>query len=253
MTELTNPALRLYTLLEKVTSWGTQHAVRDWSAQRVWVTAMDIDPEKEGAQEKSADLWAETLILITSCEDLVRRTHTMNQDLHLRQLRRVKTALFGGGVQTWVEYRKNLTDDFMISLQLVAENMSHHWYEEFIPEDALTDIQSEVEDLIRTILGSDLRGELKKALIDGLEEVRRAIVNYRVRGADEIRKAVDSNVVAFGRNLEYVSALTDDEDKDVVSAYRKFISKVDGITTAALKLKPLAISIGKMFGIESTG
>ena len=250
MTVLTNPALRLYTLLEQVTSWGSQNARRDWSWRQVWMYAMTIDPEKEGAEENFSDLMNETLILINSSEDLVKRTHTLNQGVHLRQFRRVKTALFGGGVQSWVEYRRIFNEDFMTSLQLVAENVSHHWYEEVIPADTLADIQAEVDDLVSRILGSGLPSELKRALVHGLEEVRRAIVNYRGGGADEFRKAVDSNIVAFGRNLEFFNALSDDEDKEVVSNYRNFISRVDGFTTAALKLKPLAGIIFDMLGIK---
>ena len=153
-------------------------------------------------------------------------------------------------MQTWVEYRRSFNGDFMTSLQLVAENVSHYWYEEVIPADTLADIQAEVDDLVSRILGSGLPSELKRALVHGLEEVRRAIVNYRGGGADEFRKAVDSNVVAFGRNLEFFNALSADEDKEVVSSYRNFTSRVDGFTTAALKLKPLAGIIFEMLGIK---
>ena len=77
MTVLTNSALRLYTLLAKVMLWGNHYARSDWSVRQVWLGAMDIDPEKEGAEETFSDLMNQTLVLINnSCEDLVKRTYT---------------------------------------------------------------------------------------------------------------------------------------------------------------------------------
>ena len=253
MPELNNPATRLYSILEKVMLWGDANANDAWPVQRVWVYAMGLTSRDGNEEEMFSDLLYETFLIVNSCEDLIKRSSAIRQDIYLRQLQRVKRVILGRGAQNWGEYRSNFNDDFMVSLQLAAENLSHHWYEEAVPEEELTGIQSEIEELTGRILESDLHVELKAVLTAGLEEVRQAILNYRIRGADEIRKAVDSNIVAFGRNLEHIADLSDDQDKEVVSAYRSLIDRANEITTVALRLKPLGEGIAEMLRIGGAG
>ena len=250
MPELTNPALRLYDYLEHVTSWGHQFASRDWSVRQVWLGAIDIDPASEDPDEHFSGVMTEMLVLINSCEEIVKRKSTRRQDLHLGLLRRVKSALFGGGVQTWGQYRTTFSADFMTSLELVADNVSHYWYEEVIPAEELTEIQSDIDDLINRIVNSTLQGELRTVLIEGLVEVREAVLNYRVTGVDAIRKAVDSNIVAYGRNFDLIAELEDEEDEKMVRGFRNVIDKLNGIVYGAMKLKPLVKGIASLLSIE---
>ncbi len=87
---------------------------------------------------------------------------------------------------------------------MLAVNMSYHWDEEAISEEELASIQLEVEKLINRILDSDFDDDLKTILIDGLDEIREAIVDYRLLGAEAIRKAVDRNFGVYNRNKEYL-------------------------------------------------
>ena len=249
MPEQTNPAKRLYAVLDRVISHGeeegyiyTQSQQRQTSREmrNVWMEAMEIDEEDEDAEEKFHDSLSEVLLRINSCEQIVKRNDTMNQDLHIEQLGRVKKVLFSVRGTTWREFREQFNRDFMRSLQWAAEDMSNYWDEEVISEENLGNLQANVEDIINRVADSELDAEFKQVLLDGLESVRQAILNYRVTGAEGIRNAVDRNVSSYARHQDDFKKASKTEYQNIIHAYKKIINEVNVAISTALKFKQLA-------------
>ena len=222
----------------------------------VWLHAIgggaDVEDVDE-AVEEFQDALSSALDLVTSCQRLVERTRSIPQDLHLRQLRRVRVAIFRASAQKWGEFKTDFNEDFMMSLQWAAQDMSTHWYEETIPQGELAGIQSEIEALSERVVVSGLDTSLKTILLDGLEAIRKAILDYRVTGADGIRQAVDSNIGGVARHIQEFREVSDNKDKEVVDAVLRLVNVVNKTVTVALKLKALGEGVTEFLSITGAG
>ena len=78
--------------------------------------------------------------------------------------------------------------------------------------------------LIGRVLESNLDKALKTTLIDGLGEIKQAILDYRLFGAESIRNAVDRNLGGYAR-------------------YERFITRVNYVLSIALRFRPIASPI----------
>ena len=220
----------------------------------IWLDAMGIDEDAEDNDEEFYNSLSEMLMLINSCEQIVKRSDRMNQDLHIKQLGRVKKAILRASARTWGEFRGQFNDDFMLSLRWAAEDMSNHWDEEVISAEHLTVLQADVEEVINQVVDSALDDELKRVLFDGLESVRQSLLNYQMFGVEGIRNAVDRNIGSYARHREDFDVASENESKEVINAYKKFINKVNVVSSTALKFKQLAkpiVQILPMLGVEA--
>jgi len=87
--------------------------------------------------------------------------------------------------------------------------------------------------------------ELKWVVTDLLEAVRRSIREYRIRGAEGLRKELALCVGTLVQNHALFKA---HEDKEEVSRFGRIISKLNAIVTFALKLKELGIDLKSIAG-----
>ena len=226
--------------------------------QSVWLDAIRVrvyvdEEDGDKAVEDFQNALSVALDLINSCQRLVERRPSITQDMHLRQLRRVRNAIFRASAQNWGTFRTNFNEDFMMSLQWAAQDMSTHWYEETIPQGELAGIQSEIEALSERVVASGLDTSLKTILLDGLEAIRKAILDYRVTGADGIRQAVDSNIGGVARHIQEFREVSDNKDKEVVDAVLRLVNVVNKTVTVALKLKALGEGAIEFLSITGAG
>ena len=261
MPEQTNPAKRLHDILDRVVSYGAEEGYM-YSSQRqenvpremreVWMEAMEIDPDEEDAEDRFHNSLSEVLLLINSCEQIVKRTSAMDQDLHLEQLTQAKRVIFRVHATIWNEFRDEFNVHFMRSLQWAARDMTYHWDEEIISEESLATLQEGVEDIINRVVDSDLEYELKRVLIDGLEAVRQALLNYQMSGAEGIRQALDRNIGLLHRYREDFKVAYESDDQQVVVDFFGFLKKADIVVSPASKIKQLAAPIIDRM-LESSG
>ena len=251
MAELTSPAKRLADLLELVVKWGDRHATPSTPAQRVWIRAIQVDAglsEDEEDEEFHKALSAAMSLAVT-CEGLVQRTRGINREMHLRQLRKVKHAILRTSSQQWDEFRSSFNNDFMMSLQWAAEDLTTYWHEEVIQDKELECIGVKIGALRNRVVASGLDHELKTILLDGLEEMRWAIFNYQFTGADGIRMAVDSSISTVVRHADDLGRVSDDEDKEVLVAFGELLSILNRTVSVVLKLKALGEGVRRLLSL----
>jgi len=235
---------------------GNEEDFDDATMQYIWLHAIGTDEyvdDVDEADEEFQEALSDALELVISCQRLVERTRSINQVMHLRQLNRVRDAIFRASSQNWGEFRANFSEDFMMSLRWAAQDMSTHWHEQTIQMDELISIHKSVEELSERIIASSLDPSLKAVLLDGLEAMRRAILDYRIAGADGIRQAVDSNIGAVVRHFQDIMEVPDDEDKDLVNEFLGLINAMNKKVTVALKLKELGEGAINLLSIAGAG
>ena len=96
--------------------------------------------------------------------------------------------------------------------------------------------------MLEKVIAADISEELKKTLIDSLEDIRRAILEYRIRGGAGLREALDRSIGAVVRYREELQKISDPEEAGV-SGFSMVIEKLSGLVSTALKLKQL---VGQM-------
>ena len=252
MPEQTNPIERLHDTLTKVLEFGQTQARPDALAQDVWIRTFGLN------QVRLLVNLHDIVSIVKLCEQSVRRGSTVNQELHLEQIEKMKVGLGLIAIRsgTWQQFQLTFNDDFMNVLLMMSENISIHGGEEVIPEEELASLQSDVEDIINKVVDSGLDTDIKSVLFEGLEAVRDALLNYQIYGAEGIRNAVDKNVGSYARHKEVFDRASQTECREVIDAYRELINEVNVTLSKALKFKPLVKPVARilpMLGIGSDG
>ena len=266
MTNQTNPLARLYDILETVITYTDAHhdptmegGVEETTSLRsVWVKAIATGSLEDWEDEHYYDSLIELIRLIDRCQQTVNQSQSISsedQKLFLDQLARVKEFAFGIHVMDWEDFSEQFTDDFLLALRWAVREMSRHISEPVVPEDELRSLQFDIEELIDKVLESNLSTDLKRSLIEGLRAIHKAIVDYRITGAEGIRETVDRNLGLIVRYRDEIEGVTDAEGKRTLSRYWRIVEKTDRLVSIGKKLLPLAEQgyegIQKMLGAGS--
>lgn len=242
MSEQTNTIKRIYDILKIVTHYGDANTSLGSSASIAWTAALEI-----GNSEDLNNPLCDLITDVGGCERIMMRDRRINKDAHLKHISKVKAGLLCVHLGNWETFRKVFDDGFLDILLLMSENMSMYISEEIIPEQEIADLQADVEDVINTVVDSNLENELKRVLYEGLEAVRQAIINYQMFGTEGIRNAVDRNLGAYARYYQCFENISDNEGKQTIHAYKRFINKANAVVSSSLKLLPLVNTIIQVF------
>ena len=220
MAEMTNPAQRLYDIVQGVIVYGEE-------------TYSDIHPDFPKATVRVADVWMETLGISPEAGDrsgfYVSLTGTLRLiDLCEQTSKRCEAM-------NWPTFR----EDFLRSFRWPARIMSREFDETVIPADELEELQAEARKLASKVLDSELSSDLKRTLSEALLAIDGAIGDYKVTGAGGIRGALDQTVGAMTRHRDAVDKALESGGKAVLSECQRLIVKSDGVVSGASGVAPL--------------
>ena len=249
MPEQTNPIKRLYDAIDKAISYGNNVYVVEHldglsdPAEVVWSMAMGINLESTEYELELLNSLTEIIRLVDLCENAVRQSTIVNQELHARQLGRVKELIFQIMGKNWGDIRSEFGEDFLMSLELSGEMLSTEWKEQEISADKLQELQTEIDLLRNRVLESHLDPVLTSALISGLEAMRRSILEYQIFGVEAIRQAVDLNIGTIVRYKDDFEGSQTGAGKEVVADFIKFIEKANATISFAKNIAALAAPV----------
>ena len=251
MPEQTNPTKRIHEILKALISHEEK---RDTSVPIQKFLMMLLNPSMN--INDFYDAISELIGIVNSCENVIKQNGDMtteDKDLHLDQLRRVRIRLFNVKPGDEMTFSKQFSPDFMESLQWAARDMAYYWDEEIISEENLATLQTDVEDVINKVVDSDLEDELKRILFDGLESVRRAILNYQILGAEGIRQALDRNIGLIHRYGEDFKRASESDDTGVFSNLFDLLKKLDALVVLGLRVRQLGEPVTQILMLGSGG
>jgi hypothetical protein len=90
----------------------------------------------------------------------------------------------------WDEFKKRILDRELTALRYCSNLLSKHFEEAAIPDDQLKEILAEVEALYSDVWTFDLDKDLKKIALENLQNIKNAIHDYKIRGADGLQEAL---------------------------------------------------------------
>ena len=241
MAKLDNPAGRLYEILNAARSKPSSHQIRG-----AWAEVFDVKPTD---MRSIYALLVELMDLVDRAKKSVQQLPGVNHDLYLRWIPNVEHVLTYSQLSVkWAELQRNLDDTTMNQLEFCSELLSRRTGEKVISDEDLSKLQMEVETLLDKVLSANLPEELKDVLIEKLEEIRQAILAYRVRGNEGLRRALGSSLGAMFLYREHIEEIQDDKQKTTLFQVVQFIANLAEILGFATQAAQLTAPFIRLLG-----
>ncbi|MDQ3284004.1 MAG: hypothetical protein M3Q69_21580 [Acidobacteriota bacterium] len=201
--EFTNPGQRLLDIL-LIARGRASDDTTGW----VWVEALG---GKRGDERELLIRLAELRHLVDHTENSIRAIEGLNQNLYLRWLSSVSQAISPLRLNNnWTETRRSLEDTTIQALEFAANELARRHQERVIPGDQLEALLTDLNKVVDSVIRSALEAPLKELLVRELERLRRAILNYRIRGADALREALEHAVGVVVLNKDALARNADE-------------------------------------------
>lgn len=161
----------------------------------VWGEVLGVDPkDRTKVYQVLGDLFG--LVELAKVE--VKAHPDLKQSLYLGTLQGIESILTSAHHQSpWSGVISQLIGSNLRALEFCADQMDRLSLEREIPQTFLDELLEEVQSTIAEVLGSALEKDAKQAIVIKLEDVRAAIVAYRLRGLDGLRLTTQSAVGAL--------------------------------------------------------
>lgn len=232
-----NPAGRLYLLLADARTKPPNTVVR-----QVWADVFGVSPDSPIDILQSM---AQLINLILEAKDAVTQLDDINHDIYLRPLNKIGDAFSKINLETqWDNFRNNIDDATMTSLEFCSDTLSRRVNEEIITDEDLSDILAVAGSLLEVVLDADIDSTLKAILVENIEAIRSATLGYRVSGAKGLRRAVEVSLgsMMWYRDL-FERELSDSKKKKTILDYLSLVDKIKTIVDTAMKLKLLTAPV----------
>lgn len=241
MVDQNNPAGRLYTILREAERKNEKE-----QTCKVWASVFGIEEAKE----------TEIIRNLLSLQELVEEVHALiknnsqlNSDLFLKSFPNLRRAVSAKNLTTqWNNYKVGLNPETMTRLEFCAEVLSGEYSELPISAEEIDKLKTQLASLIEFVEKSVMPNELKVFVLIQLEELRRGIFDFKIRGAQGLRTAMEAVIGAtLAQNEKYQEIKR--TDADVLSRLGQFLDSVDGIISKALKVKRVLGNAAKLLGL----
>lgn len=232
-----NPAGRLVAILEHARKQSGNKKSRD-----VWGEVFGVEPKDTA---NLLYMYAQLIQLIRTAKDAVEQVDDVDHSIYLKpfsKLERVfaKANLEGG----WQGTRNEIDDATVVALQFCADMLSRERGEGEIDEELLTELSEGVSELLEMVMASDLPDSLRIVLVENLEAVRRAILEYRLRGAEGLRRALET---AIGSLIRHSEEMKKYKEKPSVKRYIEILGRLNEVVAVGLKTRELLAPVVKYF------
>jgi len=174
-----NPAGRLYQILSEVTKQRNENE----PMQRVWARIFGLE---ESNAEGIFRAYVELLRLLKTAREAVEQLPDIDPNLYVKPFEQLERAFTVRSITTNLRsFKQHLTEGTMTALQFCAHALGKVSDETEVPQATLRKLREQVEALISEVLSAELQYEIRVFLVERLEEIRRAIIYYRINGTLE--------------------------------------------------------------------
>ena len=192
MTETSSSAKRLYgtlILLQKSAKEGSE---------LLKVTIGKAFGISEKDTTRLLAIYLEMIKLVQQTKlDIEKISDEVDKELYIEPLERLETAFSSNSlVHQWANFSQYLDPTTMKSLQFCADILSRRMGEKLVSDEELETLRKDVDELFELIVDSDLDLLLKNFLLERLEQIRHALLYYRLNGSKGLKDALEKIVGA---------------------------------------------------------
>lgn len=223
-----NSAGRLYNILSAVKPTPVHITCRN-----AWASYFSIVPTETATL---LQVLAKLLTLVTEAKKEIGHLAGVRHELYLAPFDNIEGAFASFNLEVpWNNFVTFLDATTMLGLEFAADTLALQRPETTISQEKLTEIQAEVEALTQKIVASSLPIALKTLLLENLEKIRRAILDYRITGVAGLSDVVDGS---FGSTIRYRDEIKEgmdksDENKEIFAGFFKIVGNLSGLMTFA--------------------
>lgn len=241
MAKLDNPAGRLYEVLNKVRKRSD-----DVSIATVWAGYFNVSLKDTTAIYVHL---VELMNLVDRARRDIQQLQDVDHDIYLQPFENIEQALnYANLSEYWRQVKQYLDDTTMLALKFCSDALSIRIGEKIISDEQLTELQTKVESLLNEVLESTLLEELKDVLIQKLEEIRQAILAYRIMGREGLRRALESSLGAMFLYREDIQEVQDEKQKRTLRDVLEFMAHLSEILGFALQAAQLTGLVTPLLG-----
>jgi hypothetical protein len=249
-----NPAGRLHRILQKAKD--TQETGQIGQAREGWAKVFDIpasfirtDRVEREVEEKLIENLIQLRLLIDETERSLRDIEGL-PERYLRPFPRIRQIPLTELNVPFGNYISGITEDTLTVLEFCAEELSGRHSEPVVDDDQLKELLEDVNALFDEIKTSTLPSDLKVLLLQELEEIRKAIQQYRIRGVERLREGLAAVTGSVMVNAELIK---NGNQYEAVSKFKKVFFALDSVITLASKAAPLIEPIKRAIGLLMSG
>ena len=180
---------------------------------------------------------AKALQLIDTVETRIKATPGVNHGLHLYTLPSLR-KLFAEATQN-MEFNqwkgKYLREDLITPILFCSNVLGKMGADEEISAEDLEKLMAQVNRLYESVLASSLSPEVKLTVLQQLENIRRAVHEYRVIGIIALQEVLASAVGQVALHKEEFQR----EKGEEIKQFGRLLTTLDTLISVAMKAKPL--------------
>jgi hypothetical protein len=211
-----NPAGRVYSILRQAKDTGGLPTIAAGLAKLFGVTA-----------DANGDIFRNLGLLDAELDEITLRLQAVGEtrqyDIYKKTLPRLKKILSFQNLGTpWDSFRASyIFEEDLKTLEFCSALLDGRFPEEAVTVDELATLLKQVNALWDEVLASSLDADLKVQVLDCLEQIRRAIRDYKITGIAPLRRAA----------FEAVAVVVTAAPKTSTDAWTKFATIVNVVTT----------------------
>jgi hypothetical protein len=240
-TNQTTATKRLFDILVKArSSYQGHHLIKDCWAELLGIKKNDIRQLFIGLTS--------LLELVDQTEEAINKTELRNKNLYLRCLPPIRSALSYWNLEgQWNVIQSYLGQNVLQDLEHCVEAVWNFNLEEKFSEEEIKKVVEEVDDAFKSIEAATLDLEVKRVVLEMLENTRRLLMDCRIRGGAALREALTQ---AIGNLITVRNSMTEETHwKKVI----KVIVGLDNVYSRVTKYAPLLKPIMPLLLNDSTG
>jgi hypothetical protein len=182
--------------------------------------------------------------LVGNTRQAIESIDFIDKDTYLKPVVDVETAFSQTNIDSpWHIFNAHISDSTLLGLAFCSDTLSREMPESVIDQEVLDQLRTEIELMIADILNSSIDERLKAVIIDHLESIRRALIEYRIRGSEGLRRALDSGI---GTLIRHQEEMRKPENASILSKLLSVFKKIDSYVEVGITAKRLFSNVTEL-------
>ena len=229
MTNQTNPAGRLYSILQSAVGGDPNARLLE-----VWAGVFGLPEPDDIVVTRYLLALNET---VNEVERLIQANLSLNHSRYLSGFPSIRTAIRPIYLQSTRHgvITNSITAEVLTRLEFCDEELRRYFNEESLSQDDLSDITEATASLFELVASSVQDATLRIVLLEGLERVRIAISLYRIHGAKGFKSSLQHLLGVVFTEQDAIKA-EKVKSADVIAKLGSLLEKLDSFSAKALKI-----------------
>ncbi|MHC4698711.1 MAG: hypothetical protein ACYTFA_18435 [Planctomycetota bacterium] len=224
-----NPAGRLWHILNAANS---QRGGVTWKA---WTKALGVADDDRPELLRQMSL----LVGLVAHAEAAINLREDETALYHKPFENIYTCLFQNPEQRWDNTRQTLDGETMTALAFGAKCLSEKSPDPAVDKEELEQLLSEIAELATQVRLGALDDELKAVVVDQLEAIRAAIIQYHIRGSDGLREALKGSLGAIFLHNDLFQKHKETEE---IRRFGRILGTLGRVSSAAFKALASAVA-----------